>query len=61
MDSPEPGQTQATPKAAIIVMVIIVVALALVSLFANIQRAHRDRVEQVIVRSATPTPSPATR
>jgi hypothetical protein len=61
MNSPEPGQAQATPKAAIIVMVIIVVVLALVSLFANIQRIHRDKIEQTIVKSATPTPSPATR
>jgi hypothetical protein len=61
MDSPEPGQPPAVPKAAIIIMAIIVVVLALVSLFANIQRATRDRVEQTTVKIATPTPSPVTR
>jgi len=61
MDSPEPAQPQAIPKVAIAVMAIIVVVLALVSLFANIQRAHRDKVEQTIVKSVTPTPSPAAR
>jgi hypothetical protein len=42
-------------------MVVVVVVLALVSLFANIQRVHRDKIEQTIVKSVTPTPSPAAR
>jgi hypothetical protein len=41
-------------------MVIIVIAIALVAVYANIQKARRDKIESVtIIPAATMTPSPA--
>jgi len=40
-------------------MLVIVVATALLALYANLQRFRRDRVETVIVKSA-PSPSAPT-
>ena len=56
VNSPK-NQPQVTPKAATVAMVIIVVVLALVSLFANIQRARRDKIEKTIVTPANPNPT----
>ncbi len=42
-------------------MVMIVVVLALVSLFANIQRLRRNQIEKTIVIPASPTPSATAR
>ena len=49
---------KAIPKVALVIMLIIVVALALVSLFANFQRLRRDKIESVtITPAASATPS----
>jgi hypothetical protein len=42
-------------------MVVIIVALALVALYANVQKARRDKIEKVTIIpvSATPAPSPS--
>lgn len=48
--------TRPVSRSALIVMLIIVVALALVSLFANYQRTRRDKLEEVII---TPAVSPS--
>jgi hypothetical protein len=46
---------------AVRAMIIILAALALVALFANVQRARRDKLERIIVTPiATPSPSPST-
>jgi hypothetical protein len=38
-------------------MIIIVVSLALVAVFANIQRLRRDRIETtVVIPAGSPTP-----
>jgi len=44
-------------------MLIIVIALALVALYANVQKARRDKIEKVTIIpvSATPAPSPSPR
>jgi len=42
-------------------MVMIVVVLALVSLFANIQRARRNQIETTIITPANPSPASTTR
>jgi hypothetical protein len=39
-------------------MVAIVIALALLAAYANVQKARRNRFEQVTVTPATPVPSP---
>jgi len=61
VNSSAPGQPQRAPKAAIIAMVMIVVVLALVSLFANIQRLRHNQIERTIVIPASPTPSATAR
>jgi hypothetical protein len=41
-------------------MAIILLAMALLALYANVQKWRRDKIETVIVRpAATVTPSPA--
>jgi hypothetical protein len=41
-------------------MITVIVTMAVVAAFANIQRMRRDKIETVIVTPiATPSPSPA--
>lgn len=44
-------------------MLVIVIALALVALYANVQKARRDKIEKVTIVpvSATPAASPSPR
>ena len=49
------------PPGGIIVMAIILVALALLALYANIQKWRREKIETVVVTpiaTATPSPTP---
>jgi hypothetical protein len=61
MNLPEPGRenlrTPRTLRDSFVLMLVIVVSIALVAIFANIQRFRRGQVETVAVRSATPLPS----
>jgi hypothetical protein len=57
MSSPS---SERVPPRGIIVIAIILAAIALLALYANVQRFRRDKIETVIVTPvATPTPSPA--
>ncbi len=52
--------SEQVPARGLVVVAIILVAFALLALYANIQKFRRDRIETVIVSPvATPTPSPA--
>jgi hypothetical protein len=47
------------PRTAVVLMIIIVASLALVAIFANIQRLRRGEIETIVVvpvSSATPQP-----
>jgi hypothetical protein len=47
------------PRIAIVLMIIVVASLALVAIFANIQRLRRGQIETIVVvpaGSATPQP-----
>ena len=46
------------PKTAAMLMLIIIVCLALLAVFANLQRFRRGDVESVVVRLARPAASP---
>jgi hypothetical protein len=49
------------PSGGIIVMAIILVAMALLALYANVQKWRRNKIETVIVTpvaTATPSPTP---
>jgi uncharacterized membrane protein len=47
------------PRSAVMVMIIIVASLALVAIFANIQRLRRGQIETiVVVPASSTTPQP---
>ena len=51
---------QRVPARGLIVIAIVLVAFALLALYANIQKLRRDKIETVTVTPiATPTPSPS--
>ena len=58
---PTPDDPTRAPRSGLILMLIIVVAVALVSIYANVQRARRDKIEKVtlIPISELPTASPS--
>jgi hypothetical protein len=44
-------------KITVLLMAVIMICLALLAIFANVQRSRRDAVEVVVVKSTTsPTP-----
>jgi hypothetical protein len=46
------------PKNALVLMVVIVATMALLALYANVQRWRRDKIETVIViPEASPSPT----
>jgi hypothetical protein len=53
---PAPG----APKTALLLMAIIVICLAMLAVFANVQRSRRDAVEVIAVK-LTPSPTPQER
>lgn len=40
-------------------MLVIVVALALVAIYANVQKARRDKIEKVTIIPVSATPAPS--
>jgi hypothetical protein len=54
--SPQDVPPVRTSKNALIAIVVILVAMAIVALYANVQRFRRDKLETVIV---TPAGSPS--
>jgi cell division septal protein FtsQ len=53
---PENPRWARVPKGAVIVMIVILIAMALLSFYSNVQRWRRDKIETVIV---TPIGSPS--
>ncbi|MDP9003326.1 MAG: hypothetical protein M3N12_00890 [Verrucomicrobiota bacterium] len=55
------GDLSPAPRIGLRLMITIVIALALVAIYANIQKVRRHQIEQVIVTPvATATPSAST-
>jgi hypothetical protein len=58
-----PVKSSRAPRAGVRLMIIIVVAMALLAIYANVQKARRKQIEKVtIIPVATPppaSPSPA--
>jgi len=54
----ESKQGERIAKAILVAMAVIVVAAALLSIYANWQNAHRNRIESTTVTRFTPTPTP---
>jgi hypothetical protein len=56
-ESTEESPTPRAPKTAVLLMAVIVICLAMLAVFGNIQRSRRDAIEVVTVRlTASPTP-----
>ena len=56
-----PDDPSRAPRSGLMLMLIIVAGLALVAIYANIQKARRDKIEKVTiipVSSGTPASSP---
>jgi hypothetical protein len=59
---PTPNDLSHAPRSGLILMLIIVIGVALVAIYANVQKARRDKIEKVTVipvSSGTPAPSPS--
>ena len=58
---PTPDDPTRAPRSGLILMLIIVIAAALVAIYANVQKARRDKVEKVTIIpiSESPTASPS--
>ena len=54
----EEPKSSAAPRSGLILMLVIVIALALVALYANVQKARRDQIEKVTIIPSSPAPSP---
>jgi hypothetical protein len=56
----KPADTSRAPRFGVRLMIIIAAALALLAIYANVQKARRATIEKVtIIPVATATPSPA--
>lgn len=53
-----PDELSRAPRTGVRLMMIIVVAIALVAVYANIQKARRNKIESVTIVPA-PTATPA--
>jgi hypothetical protein len=63
VNSPQPPaekfRSPQAPRSAVVLMIIIVASLALVAIFANIQRFRREQIETIVVVPAgSTTPQP---
>jgi hypothetical protein len=59
-ESTEKSPTPRAPKTAVLLMAVSVICLAMLAVFANVQRFRRDAVEVVTVKSTT-SPAPQER
>jgi hypothetical protein len=59
---PTPDDPTRAPRSGLILMLVIVIAVALVAIYANVQKARRDKIEKVtiipVTESPTASPSP---
>jgi hypothetical protein len=58
---PQPAEklrSSQVPKSAVVLMIVIVASLALVAVFANIQRLRRGQIETFVVAPASSTTQP---
>jgi len=58
-----PDDPSRAPRSGLVLMLVIVIAAALVALYANVQKTRRDKIEKVTIipisESPTASPSPA--
>jgi hypothetical protein len=56
-DPSKTAEPSRAPRAGLRLMIIIVAALALVALYANVQKARRDKIEKVTIIPVSEAPS----
>jgi len=49
--------TDSAPRHGLILMIVVLVAMALVAVYANVQKARRAQIESVTIIPATPVAS----
>ena len=54
---PTPNDSSRAPRSGLMLMLIIVIGVALVAIYANVQKARRDKIEKVTIIPASPVPS----
>jgi hypothetical protein len=57
LNDPPVAESSRAPRAGLRLMIIIVVALALIAIYANVQKARRDKIEKVTIIPVTALPS----
>ena len=59
-EQPDAARSSRAPRAGVRLMIIIVVAMALLAVYANVQKARRNDIEKVTIIpvTASPTASP---
>ena len=59
-DAENDAHESRAPRLGVKLMVVILIGLALVAIYANVQKARRDKIERVTITPAsTTTPAPA--
>jgi hypothetical protein len=56
-DTPtKPSDSSRAPRAGLILMIAIVAGTGLIALYANVQKARRDKIEKVTITPVSSTP-----
>jgi hypothetical protein len=56
----QPPDSSRAPRAGLILMGVIVAGTALIAIYANVQKARRDKIEKVTIIPVSSTPIPST-
>lgn len=59
LDDEEGTLASPAPRAGLILMALVIVVMAALSIYSNVQRARRDQIETVTIVPAAPVPSPS--
>jgi hypothetical protein len=51
------AESSRAPRAGLSLMIIIIAGLALVAIYANVQKARRDKIEKVTIIPVASTPA----
>lgn len=54
---PTPNDSSRAPRSGLVLMLVIVIGVALVAIYANVQKARRETIEKVTIIPVSPAPS----
>jgi hypothetical protein len=54
---PTPDDPTRAPRSGLMLMLIIMAGLALVAIYANVQKARHDKIEKVTIVPVSPAPT----